>query len=109
MSADNIKVDGNTLSSDNFNLQSALGGGGSDVAGGELDALSGALGGGETSTSGADGDTSTDSALGNALDSNTQQGAAPAAGLTDGAAGSDIVADEATEEAVDEEQVDEAV
>ena len=32
-----------------------------------------------------------------------------AAGLTDGAAGSDIVADEATEEAVDEEQVDEVV
>ena len=109
LSADNIKVDGNALSSDNFNLQSALGGGGSDVAGGELDALSGALGGGETSTSGADGDTSTDSALGNALDNNAQQGAAPAGGLADGAAGSDIVADEATEEAVDEEQVDEAV
>ena len=108
MRADNIKVDGNILSSDNFNLQSALGGG-SDVAGGEVGALSGALGGGETSTSGADGDTPTDAALGNALDSNTQQGAAPAAGLTDGAAGSDIVADEATEEAVDEEQIDEAV
>jgi len=109
LSADNVKINGEAPSADNFNLQSALGGGGSDVAGGELGALSGALGGGETSTSGADGDTSTDSTLGNALDSNTQQGAAPAAGLTDGAAGSDIVADEATEEAVDEEQVDEAV
>jgi len=108
LSADNVKFNGEAPSADNFNLQSAFGGGASDVAGGELDALSGALGGGETSTSGADGDTSTDSALGNALDSNAQQGAAPAAGLTDGAAGSDIVADEATEEAVDEEQVDEA-
>ena len=86
-----------------------LGGGASDVAGGELDALSGALGGEETLTSGADVGTPTDSALSNALDNNAQQGAAPAAGLTDGAAGSDIVADEATEEAVDEEQVDEAV
>ena len=108
LSADNVKINGEAPSADNFNLQSALGGGGSDVAGGELGALSGALGGGETLTPGADGDTSTDSALGNALDNNAQQGAAPAAGLTDGAAGSDIVADEATEEAVDEEQVDEA-
>ena len=108
LSADNVKFDGEAPSADNFNLQSAFGGGASDVAGGELDALSGALGGGETLTPGADGGTSADSALGNALDNTAQQGASPAGGLAEGTAGSDIVADEVTEETVEEEQVDEA-
>ena len=108
LSADNIKFDGEAPSADNFNLQSALGGETSDAAGGELDALSGALGGGETLTPGADGSVPADSALGNALDNTAQQGASPAGGLADGAAGSDIVADEAAEGAIDEEQVDEA-
>ena len=42
------------------------------------------------------------------MDNTAQQGASPAGGLADGAAGSDIVADEAAEGAIDEEQVDEA-
>ena len=108
LSADNIKFNGEAPSADNFNLQSALGAGASDAAGGGVDVLSGALGGGETLTPGADGGTSADSALGNALDNTAQQGASPAGGLADGAAGSDIVADEVAEEAVEEEQVDEA-
>jgi len=108
LSADNIKFDGEAPSADNFNLQSALGAGASEVAGGGLDALSGALGGGETLAPGADGGAPADSALGNALDNTAQQGASPAGGLGDGAAGSDIVADEAAEGAIDEEQVDEA-
>ena len=108
MSADNVKFDGEALSADNFNLQSAFGGGASDVAGGALDALSVALGGGETSTAGADVGTFTDSALGNALDNNTQQGAAPAGGLADGVGGIDIVVDNVQEDEVDEAQTDEA-
>jgi hypothetical protein len=98
------------LSADNFNLQNSLSGASSEVAVGGLDALSGALGGDDVSTDGADIGTPTDAALGNALDSTTQQGGAPAggaAGAGGGAAGLDIVADDVQDDDVDEAQVDE--
>ena len=68
---------------------------------------SGAVGAGETLISGIDGGASADSALGNALDNNTQQGVSPGGGVADNAAGLNIVGDETSEELVEEEQVDE--
>jgi len=111
LSARNVEVNGEAVSGDNFNLQSALGGA-ADVG---LDVLSGALGGDEASTDIADlgggGDNPLDIALGGALDNNTQQGGAPAAsgaaGAGGGAAGLDIASDEVETEEADEAQVDE--
>ena len=108
MSADNVKVDGEAVNGEDFNLQSALSG---DTTDGGSDALSGALGEDDASTDGADIGTPTDAALGNALDSTTQQGGAPAGGAADTsggvAAGLDIVADDVQDDDVDEAQVDE--
>ena len=54
MSADNVKVDGEAVNGEDFNLQSALSGDTPDAADGGLDALSGALGGDDTSIDSAD-------------------------------------------------------
>ena len=97
------------MSADNFNLQNSLSGAASEVAVGGLDALSGALGEDDVSTDGTASDADPiDSALGNALDNNTQQGPAPAGGLADGVGGIDIVVDNVQEDEVDEAQTDEA-
>ena len=113
MSADNVIIDGKALSADNFNLQNSLSGASSEAAVGGLDALSGALGGEDVSTDDIafDADAGTASALGDALDSTTQQGGAPAGGAAgaggSAAAGLDIVVDDVQEDDVDEAQVDE--
>ena len=95
LSADNVKVNGEAVSDDNFNLQSALGG----VADGGLDALSGALGEDNASPDGAGLDQSTlDAKVGSAFDSENPQGGAPAAGADSGAEGSGISEDHASDE-----------
>ena len=113
MSADNVKVDGEAVNGEDFNLQSALSGDTPDAADGGLDALSGALGGDETSIDSADlgggGDNPLDGIFSEASDNATQQDGPPAAaGATGvGAAGLDIAADEVETDEVDEAQVDE--
>ena len=110
MSADNVKVDGEAVNGEDFNLQSALSGDTPDAADGGLDALSGALGGDETSIDSADlgggGDNPLDGIFSEASDNATQQDGPPAAAGV-GAAGLDIAADEVETEEVDEAQVDE--
>ena len=113
MSADNVKVDGEAVNGEDFNLQSALSGDTPDAADGGLDALSGALGGDETSIDSADlgggGDNPLDGIFSEALDNATKQDGPPAAGGAAGvgAGGLDIAADEVETEEVDEAQVDE--
>ena len=83
MSADNVKVDGEAVNGEDFNLQSALSGDTPDAADGGLDALSGALGGDETSIDSADlgggGDNPLDGIFSEASDNATQQDGPPAA------------------------------
>ena len=113
LSADNVKVDGEAVNGEDFNLQSALSGDTPDAADGGLDALSGALGGDETSIDSADlgggGDNPLDGIFSEASDNATQQDGPPAAAGAAGvgAAGLDIAADEVETEEVDEAQVDE--